>query len=515
MDRRILVVLSMLLVFFMAGGFPLQAQSHDAKALLEEAAKAMGGMQSLRSLKNQVIASEGKQFDHAVGTRPGGPGLQASNFRYALTRDLTRPRLRLDWDGRTLFPRQESLQYLEVIDGSVGLLEEHGSKQSRLHPARLASRLREERRAAAKIILVALGQRSLNRLLDAELDGKSHRVLAFKEGGDEFRVYLDSKTKLPAQVEIIEDDPLEGDSRYTLRYAEWRKVDSVMVPFSLRYELNGNPLQEERILSVRHNVPLAAEIFSVPDSIRSQKTDAKPIASQWLLRRVALNTNYQDFGLNPPVELVRLAEGVHHVRGTSHNSVVVEMRDHLIVVEAPLYEQRSQAVIKAIKERFPAKPIRYIIPMNHHIDHSGGIRGYMAEGAIVVVPTISTGFYTRVAKAPHTVWPDSLEKNKRAVIIESHAGHRVLTDGSRQIEIYSLPTANAEDLQVVYLPREKILIEADLASPRKNKISPGAGRNELLAGIEKLQLDVETIAGIHGDTADMQALRAAAKGGQR
>jgi len=113
------------------------------------------------------------------------------------------------------------------------------------------------------------------------------------------------------------------------------------------------------------------------------------------------------------------------------------------------------------------------------------------------------------------VWPDSLEKNKRAVIIESHAGHRVLTDGSRQIEIYPLPTSNAEDLRVVYLPREKILIEADLASPRKNKISPGAGRNELLAGIEKLKLDVETIVGIHGDTADMQALRAAAKGGQR
>src|SRR6266508_1674984 len=136
MDRRILVVISMLLVFFMAGGFPLQAQSRDAMALLEEAAKAMGGMQSLRSLKNQVIASEGKQFDHAVGTRPGGPGLHSSNLRYARTLDLTRPRLRLEWDGRTLFPRQESLQYLEIIDGSVGLLEEHGSKQSRLHTAR-------------------------------------------------------------------------------------------------------------------------------------------------------------------------------------------------------------------------------------------------------------------------------------------------------------------------------------------------------------------------------------------
>jgi len=34
-------------------------------------------------------------------------------------------------------------------------------------------------------------------------------------------------------------------------------------------------------------------------------------------------------------------------------------------------------------------------------------------------------------------------------------------------------------------------------------------------GIEQLRLDVTTIAGIHGDTADIRALRAVAKSGQR
>jgi glyoxylase-like metal-dependent hydrolase (beta-lactamase superfamily II) len=265
---------------------------------------------------------------------------------------------------------------------------------------------------------------------------------------------------------------------------------------------------------VRHNVTLAPESFSVPPPIRNEKVDAKPIASQWLLRRVATNTSHQDFGRNPPVELVRLADGVHLAVGTSHNSVIVEMRDHLVVVEAPLYEERSQAVIKTIKERFPAKPIRYIIPTHFHLDHSGGIRAYMAEGAIVVAPAISTEFYTRVAKAPHTLRPDSLEKTRRAVVIDSYTGHQVLTDGSRQVEIYPLPTAHAEDFQVIYLPREKILIEADHVSPRKNKFRPGPLPIELLKGIEKLKLDVTTIVGIHGDTADIQALRAGAKDGK-
>jgi len=519
MIKKICGLLSLIVVALLSGALPLPAQSSDAKALLEEAAKAMGGMQALRSLKNQVVESEGKQFDHTSGRQPGGPSRQVTSFRYTLTRELTQPRLRLEWDGKTSYPREDTLRYLEVIDGSAGLLQEEGggaaSKQSRLHPARLATRLREEKRAAAKIVLVASGQKSLKRLPDAQLDGKSHRVLAFKEGREEFRIYLDSETKLPAQVEIMEDDPLEGDSRYTLRYSDWRKVDGVMTPFSLRYELNGKPLQEEQVKSVRHNTTLAPESFSVPDSVRSQKVDAKPIASQWLLRRVATNTSYQDLGRNPPVELVRLADGVHHVLGTSHNNVIIEMRDHLVVVEAPLYEERSQAVIKAIKERFPTKPIRYLIPTHHHLDHSGGIRGFMAEGAIVVAPAIATEFYTRVAKAPHTMRPDSLEKSRRAVIIESYTGHRVLTDGSRQIELYPLPTSHADDNQVVYLPREKILIEADHVSPRKNKIRPDPRVNEFLKGIEQLKLDVTTIAGIHGDTGNMEGLRAAAKGGQQ
>jgi glyoxylase-like metal-dependent hydrolase (beta-lactamase superfamily II) len=514
MSLSISAFLSTVLVVMAVGVAPLYAQA-TPKALLEEAAKAMGGTQALRSLNNQVVQSEGKQFEPAQAQRPGGPTRHAANFRSTLTRDLTQPRLRLEWDAQTYYPREAALKYVEVIDGSAGLLLE-GGKPVRLHPARLATRLREENRATVKIVAVALGQKSLRRLADAGLDGKQHQVLAFKEGGDEFRIYLDGKTKLPAQVEILEDDPLEGDTRFALRYSDWRKVDNVQIPFGLRYENNGQLIQEERVLSVRHNAALAPESFSVSEAIRGQKVDAKPIASQWLLRRIAMNTSYADFGRSPPVEFVRLADGVHHVLGTSHNNVVIEMRDHLVVVEAPLYEERSLDVIKGIKQRFPGKPIRYIVPTHHHIDHSGGIRAFMAEGATVVAPAIAGEFYKRVAKAPHTARPDSLQKSGRAVVLEMHGNWRTLTDGSRLIEIHALPTSHAEDFQVVYLPREKILIEADHASPRKNQIRPGPYPNALLEGIQKLKLDVAIIAGIHGDTGDMQGLRAAAaKSGQK
>ena len=500
-----------LVVVLAAAQAPGHAQSPNA--LLQQSANAMGGLTALRALKTQVIESEGKQFDSSSTPQPLGPTRQITTFRYALTRDLTQPRLRLEWESRSSGSNQP-VRFVEIIDGSTGMLQEGGDrgKQVRLHPGRLATRLREEQRNPARLILVALNQKSLRHRGSAEVDGKRYTLLSFTKGDDEFRIYVDPQTRLPAQTELLEDDPLEGDSSYILRYGDWRKVDGVMLPFSLRYALNGRALQEEQIKSIRHNAALAANVFAIPESVRSEKTDAKPVSSQWILRRVAGNVSYQDMGRPPVIQWAELAPGVHKIQGSSHATIVVEMRDHLVAIEGPLYEARTAPVVKSIKERFPGKPIRYAIPTHHHLDHAGGIRSLMAEGAAIVVPFNAQAFYAKVAGAPHTRNPDSLERNKAAVVIEAFGGGpRVLSDGARQVEIHPLPTSHAEDLVVVYLPKERLLIEADHISPRDGQVRPGPRVKEFVQELDKLKLDVATIVGIHGDQASFEATRAAAK----
>src|SRR5919106_539046 len=257
MYQSICLVLLPLVVVVAVAQTPAYAQS-PAATLLQQSASAMGGVTALRALKTQVIESEGKQFDSSSTPQPLGPTRQITTFRYTLTRDLAQPRLRLQWEGQSLGSNQ-TVRFVEIIDGSTGMLQEggDGGKQVRLHPGRLATRLREEQRNPAKLILAALNQKSLRHRGDAELDGKRHAVLSFTESGDELRIYIDAETRLPTQTEILEDDPLEGDSSYMLRYGDWRKVDGVMLPFGLRYELNGKALQEEQIKSIRHNAALA------------------------------------------------------------------------------------------------------------------------------------------------------------------------------------------------------------------------------------------------------------------
>ena len=518
MCRYIRLALLLVVVLVVARA---EAHAQSPAALLQQSASAMGGLTALGALKTQVIESEGKQFDSSSTRQPLGPTRQITTFRYTLTRDLTRPRLRLQWEAQSLESNQ-TIRFVETIDGSIGMLQEGagrrgeieggGAKPARLHPGRLATRLREELRNPPKLILTALSQKSLRRLDDAELDGKRRAVVSFTDNGDEFRVYIDPETRLPAQTEILEDDPLEGDSSYTLSYGDWRKVDGLMLPFSLRYELNGRALQEEQITSMRDNAALAGDVFAIPESVRSEKTDAWPVASQWILRRVAGGVSYQDMGRPAEIQWVQLAPGVHKIQGSSHATIVVEMRDYLVAVEGPLYEERTAPVIKSIKEHFPGKPIRYVIPTHHHLDHAGGIRAFMAEGATIVVPFNAEKFYEKVARAPHTRRPDSLERDKSVVIVEAFGGGtRVIGDGTHSVEVYPLPLPHADDLVVVYLPKERLLIEADHVSPRDGQVRPGPRLDEFIPALDKLKLDVATIVGIHGDQASLAAARAAAK----
>ncbi len=48
--------------------------------------------------------------------------------------------------------------------------------------------------------------------------------------------------------------------------------------------------------------------------------------------------------------------------GGSGNNLVVTMKDGIVVFDAPVGESQSRLVIDAIKQKYPGKPIRYLVP---------------------------------------------------------------------------------------------------------------------------------------------------------
>jgi glyoxylase-like metal-dependent hydrolase (beta-lactamase superfamily II) len=246
----------------------------------------------------------------------------------------------------------------------------------------------------------------------------------------------------------------------------------------------GHNWKEVRVTNARVNTGAAR--LAVPDNVRNATVPA-----------VA-------------VESTQLAGGIWRIAGGSHHSVAVEFRDFVAVVEAPLDEQRSLAVIAETHRLIPGKPIRYLVNTHHHFDHSGGLRTYIAQSATVVTHQDNLAFYRDVVSHPgaRTLEPDVLSSTlpwfagNRVPAFETVSQKYVVSDGVRTLDLYPVQgLTHAGSMLVAYLPTEKILINADLYSPPAQGAQAPAATpaiRGLRDNIRRLGLDVATHVGLHG-----------------
>jgi glyoxylase-like metal-dependent hydrolase (beta-lactamase superfamily II) len=496
---------------------PGVAWAQPARIYLDSALLAMGGREALLALKSQRMVSHGENFEPEQTVRPGAEPRKVSTFACTLVRDLTTGRLRYEWQRETLYPLSVTWRYIEIINGDHGaIIGADGARSPAQRPAsaaRMAMRRKEVSRAPVSVLLNALVRsQSLLRLADQMIRGRLNDVISFDDGGLLVIAAIDDQTRLLTKVEFLEDDPLYGDVQNELFFSDWRQVGVFKLPFELTYRVNGQIVMMEHIDSIENNVDLSGVDFTVPEELAQvDPSDDRRgrYSSHWLWRRIALASPLDEEQTR--VDLTEVAKGVFHITGGTHHSLAIEMADHLIVVDTPLYEERSQAVLTALAKKFPGKPVRFVVSTHFHNDHSGGVRAYIAAGATVVAGKINEDFFTRVANAPHTRVPDSLQKNPKPLALETvEAEKKVLTDGDRIVEVHPAPNSHVEGMLIVYLPQEKLLFVTDLFSPGAPR-QPPVWPQELLADIQQLGLRVEQIVGGHGNKiATLNELRQAA-----
>jgi hypothetical protein len=206
------------------------------------------------------------------------------------------------------------------------------------------------------------------------------------------------------------------------------------------------------------------------------------------------------------VETQKLADGVYLLGGASHNSVAVEFREFVAIVEAPLDEKRNLAVIDEVVKRIPDKPIRYLVNTHQHHDHIGGLRTYMHIGATIITHWKNFPFYTRdvLNYAPRTLQPDMVSLWPPTELAEGYfyeqvTENYVLSDGTRNMNIYYVqPLQHVEGMLMAYLPREKMVIEADLFDTHVPATAATPANTSFYNQVQRLKLDVATIVPIHG-----------------
>jgi glyoxylase-like metal-dependent hydrolase (beta-lactamase superfamily II) len=222
----------------------------------------------------------------------------------------------------------------------------------------------------------------------------------------------------------------------------------------------------------------------------------------------------------PPVTVEKMADGVYLMGGGPANSYMVEFGNFVAVFEAPTNEERSLAVIEAVARLAPGKPIRWLITSHPHFDHIGGLRTYLHIGSTIVTHMKNLAFLNRdvLNYEPRTVKPDIVAKWPPTEVSEGYNYEAVqesyvITDNTRILRVmYVQPLRHVEGMLMAYLPAERIAFQADLFDTHEPPRSAQLPSMRTLATqVERMKLDVSTLAPVHGKPVPWSAFEAAMK----
>jgi glyoxylase-like metal-dependent hydrolase (beta-lactamase superfamily II) len=460
---------------------------------LDDVARAMGGRDRILAVRTLVTEGRGENYNFGQNRAPDAdlPVFEVTESRRLM--DFQQRRWHNDQVRvpRFVTPNTAPQRQRIALDGDVAFNILPNGNAERASALAAAERANEFLYHPVGLLQQALaGGAQVTPITTPE-----GRVFRINTGNNEVDLFVDPVTHLPLMVLKYVHNPMLGDVLLETEYGEWTDVDGLKLPMQIVRRIDGRwPLFDIRLTSARINADVGD--LAAPANVRA----AQPPT--------------------PTVSIVAdsIAPGVWYLTGQTHHSVVIEMRDHLLLVEAPQNDVRTLAVIARARELRPDKPLRVVINTHHHFDHAGGIRAAISEGLPIITHTGNAMFYRDIGRRRFQIVQDALSRRSLVPRIEPVATKRVLSDGARTVEVHHIRgNPHASTLLMVYLPAERLLIQADAYNPPPaNVATPPVAvfAPNLVANIDRLGLQVDRIVPIHGGIIPMSTLREAAQAAQ-
>ena len=472
-----------------------QRSYQQARRVLNDGIEALGGLEALRAIQDFTLKEKGKVYARYQSPSPEPPFAAGSSEEITVIdtrRGLLSYEQKIANAGFNNWTRT-------FIKGGEGVTLDMWSKTSTpiVNPS-LANFRGQVRRIPQFVLLEALDRAPTLRWVgEDEFGGKKQRVISVvRPDGQQLALSFDAQTNLLTRYDYLYADPMAGDSVIQQVYPAYRALGKLKVPTARVLYNAGGVVQETEFTDVQINTRPAESLFEAPQGF--EKLPAPPATP-------------------PPPAVSKIADDVYLLQGLAggnHNVLFVAFNDHVLVFEAPeqgLYANVSTQALTKIKETVPGKPIKYLVLSHHHSDHAGGFREYVAEGATIVTTAGNKSMLERVASIESSLLQSSSVHPPRTPVIETiQSKKRVFSDDKHVVELYDIgPNPHANEIIVAYLPREKILFQADLLNPQPNGTIPIA-QDATVSFAEKIQqlgLGVEKIYGVHGRAATPDELR--------
>jgi hypothetical protein len=530
MTRNLWFLAVLFVAFITLGARTTSAQDVDARKALEAAAKAMGttNLKSIQFTADGFLSKVGEQYDLTTDW----PHFEVSE--YTRTIDFDAKYMRLDYNQKqgsypaNGYPPVPEEHVTTILSGNFAwdMKGDTPLPYTRLYLDGMPyADLRQLEMVLSphgfiKAALAATDAVAIRQPIVGPSDfglsqfGQWVTIVSFHYGKYRVNGTINDQNLVEFTGTWIAN-PVYGDMPYEMRYTQYKNYNGVMFP-GLTHVHQGDP-----------RINTAENYFQV------WTRDVQPNA---VVNKIPVPEVVRTAKLDPvKVDTQKLADHVWLLSGGPLNSVLVEFKDFVAVVEAPQNEARSLAVIDEVHRLVPGKMIRYVVNTNHHMANAGGLRTYFSQGTTVVTHQSNRDYYVGIlfSPFPRTVDPDRMTTfnpmymiSRRPPPIETvggttSVGKYVISDDERQLQIWhvqdmayevgesylkipgpSLARGNhSPDMLMAYLTKEKILINADLYVPPDPGAKPGpptTGMRTLYLNMKKLDLDVAQHVSIMG-----------------
>lgn len=305
----------------------------------------------------------------------------------------------------------------------------------------------------------------------AENDGRTLHVTRF--AGSSRDLIFDAHRRL-IEVRRALQPSVFGEQRRDTTFSDYREVGGVWIPGRIE-QRSSNPIQGGWTSTLRL-------VFAKPAKLTADA--GTPPAGT-----IAAAARTTKFAVEARGEGVRLLRNVAVAGRFSYNMLLVGQSDRVLLFDAVLDDATSERVVTEAGRLFPGKPLTLILS-HAHGDHIGGLRHYLASGARIIAPKGMASLIERIRTVAKIA--------PRVGQVQEVSDRFELADAVNPVQLRDFPSAHSDHLLVAYLPRQSILLQADLINA--GDYPDHAHSADLLRWIGSNRLVVREIVGIHGQS---------------